>query len=55
MIDLNRIADPAPTSIARRLRQAFETLRAAYDPETREDVLCLLEDAVLDLELAIRM
>jgi hypothetical protein len=55
MIDLNRIADPAPTSIARRLRQVFESLRVYDDPETHEDVLCLLEDAVLDLELAIRM
>ena len=55
MIDLNRIADPAPTSSALRLRQAFESLRVHDDPETRDYVLCLLEDAVLDLELAIRM
>ena len=55
MIDLNRTVDPAPTSIAYRLRRAFESLRAHYDPETRDYVLCVLEDAVLDLELAIRM
>ena len=32
MIDLNRTVDPAPTSIAYRLRRAFESLRAHYDP-----------------------
>ena len=55
MIDFNRTVDPAPASIASRLRQAFENLRDRDDPETRDYVLCLLEDAVLDLELAIRM
>ena len=55
MIDVNRTVDPAPTSIAYRLRRAFESLRTHYDPETRDYVLCVLEDAVLDLELAIRM
>ena len=53
VLDFNRTVDPDPVSIANRLRQAFERLQEDRE-EAIDEVIVLLEDAVLDLELAIR-
>ena len=53
VLDFNRTVDPDPVSIAHRLRRAFERLREDRE-EAIDEVIVLLEDAVLDLELAIR-
>ena len=52
VLDFNRTVDADPVSIAHRLRQAFERLREDRE-EAIDEVILLLEDAVLDLELAI--
>jgi hypothetical protein len=53
VLDFNRTVDPDPVSIAERLRRAFERLREDRE-EAIDEVIVLLDDAVLDLELAIR-
>ena len=53
VLNLNRTVDPDPVSIAHRLRRALERLRDDRE-EAIDEVILLLEDAVLDLELAIR-
>ena len=53
VLDFNRTVDADPVSIAHRLRRAFERLREDRE-EAIDEVIVLLEDAVLDLELAIR-
>jgi hypothetical protein len=53
MLDFNRTIDANPVSIARRLRQALKRLQDDRE-DAIDEVILLLEDAVLDLELAIR-
>ena len=53
VLDFNRTVDPDPVSIAHRLRRALERLRDDRE-EAIDEVILLLDDAVLDLELAIR-
>ncbi len=52
LLDFNRTIDTDPVSIAHRLRRAFERLREDRE-EAIDEVVLLLEDAVLDLELAV--
>ena len=53
VLDFNRTVDPDPVSIANRLRRALERLRDDRE-EAIDEVILLLDDAILDLELAIR-
>ena len=52
LLDFNRTIDTDPVSIAHRLRRAFERLREDRE-QAIDEVVLLLEDAVLDLELAV--
>ena len=53
VLDFNRTVDPGPLSIAHRLRHALERLQEDRE-EAIDEVILLLEDAVLDLEIALR-
>ena len=53
VLDFNRTVDPDPASIACRLRRVFERLQEEREAAI-DEVIVLIEDAVLDLELVIR-
>lgn len=52
LLDFNRTIDTDLVSIAHRLRRAFERLREDRE-QAIDEVVLLLEDAVLDLKLAV--
>ena len=54
MLDLNREVDTDLVSIAKRLHQACDTLNGSREPDDRAYGMHLFEEALLDLDLALK-